>query len=166
MCFSLFYSLTSLFFLTSNFSILLILYRYNFNLYLYTKGISQHTWNLGVMSNFSITLAYSWRSKKCGISQEFQNTIASTALEHYMILEYESNLCQKTLYNISIGDKMFLLQREYAHISSGNIFAPTINNLLTEIHISTCYNNKLISSDICMYVLFTSVPISVVYLSL
>ena len=29
------------------------------------------------------------------ISQEFHSTVASTALELYMILEYESNLYQK-----------------------------------------------------------------------
>ena len=71
------------------------------------------------MSNFSITLSYSWRSKITRISQEFHNTVASTALELYMIHKYESNLHQKT-YIIPIMDKIFLLQSEYTHTSAGN----------------------------------------------
>ena len=47
------------------------------------------------MSDFSNTLAYSCRSKISSISQEFHNIVASTALEHYVILEKESNLYQK-----------------------------------------------------------------------
>ena len=42
-------------------------------------------------------LAYSWGSKISRISQEFCNTVVSTALELYTILEYESNLYGKNV---------------------------------------------------------------------
>ena len=61
----------------------------SFILYLYTKGISQHIRNLDVMVIFSyITSIFLLKE----IYIVFCNNVASTALEFYMILEYESNL--------------------------------------------------------------------------